>query len=86
MTNGSECQTGKRWWLWKPELRKDGGFERQIESGDDSERRDWEEIVALNAKAEKWLWLWMPKLRSGDDSERWDWEEIVALNAETKKK
>ena len=32
------------------ELRRNNDFERQMENADGSERRDWEEIVALNAK------------------------------------
>ena len=47
----------RRWWLWTPKLRKDGG----------SEHPNWEKMVALNTQTEKRWWLWTPKLR------RWRW-------------
>ena len=39
----SEHQTEKRWWLWTPKLRRDGG----------SRRPNWEGMVALNAKLKR---------------------------------
>ena len=92
--DGFERQTERRWWLWMPKLRDDNGSEHQTENADGSERRDWEEIMALNAKwkilmalnaeTKKWWWLWMPKLRIDNGSERRNWEAIMmALNVET---
>ena len=43
------AQTEKRWWLWTSKLRRDSGSECQIVK-DDFERRNWEDMVALNAK------------------------------------
>ena len=64
-----------------------------MKNADNSECRDWEEIVALNTKW-KMLMALNAELRidSGfecqmgnvDGSKRRDWEEIVALNAKWK--
>ena len=92
--DGFERQTERRWWLWMPKLRDDNGSEHQTENADGSERRDWEEIMALNAKwkilmalnaeTKKWWRLWTPKLRIDNGSERRNWEVIMmALNVET---
>ena len=77
MDGGSKRQIEKRWWLWTLKLRRDG----------DSECRNWEEIVVLNAKmknngfegqnVEKW-WLWMLNKRHGYECQttRGWWEGI----------
>ena len=53
---------------------------------DNSERRNWEDMVALNAETEKKLWLWTPKLRRYGGFENRNWEEMTALNVEIDKK
>ena len=45
--------TKKRWWFWMPKLRSD----------DDSERRNWEAMMTLNAETE-----------NDDGSKHWNWE------------
>ena len=50
------------------ELKKNGGSEHQIEKND-SKRRNWEDMAALNAVTKKEWWLLTA-----------NWKEIVALN------
>ena len=66
------AKTEKRWWLWTPKLKCDGG----------SERRNWEKMVALNAETK--MWLWTPKLRNDGGFECRNWEAMMALNVERK--
>ena len=62
------------------ELKRDGGSERQNwelrtdisecqTKKDDSKRRNWKAMMALNIVTKKRWWLWIPKLRSNDDFE-----------------
>ena len=76
------AETEKRWWLCTPKLRSDG----------DSERQNWEVMVALNAETKnddgferwnwEWWWLWTPKLRSDGGFGRQNWEAMMTLNVE----
>ena len=57
-----------------PKLRRDSGFERQTVK-DNSERRNWEDMAALNTVTRKGWWLWTL-----------NWKEIVALNVQIEKR
>ena len=91
--------TENEWWLWTP-IGKTGISECQTEKND-SKRRNWEEMVALNAKLEMWLWTPNWKHGSEDQTEKiwWLWtpnwrrwrlwtsnyKGIVTLNAKLKR-
>ena len=56
----------------------------KLRSDDDSKRRNWEAMMALNAETEKRWWLWTPKLRSNDMmTSNADWKKMLDLSAET---
>ena len=47
----------------------------ESENDDGSERKNEEMVMmTLNAKTEKWWWLWTPKLRNNNGFERRNWE------------
>ena len=71
---GSEHQTKKRWWFWMPSCKEMLALNTKPKKDGDSERQNWEEMVALNAKTKKRLWLWTP-----------NYKEMVALNAKPKR-
>ena len=76
-------------WLWMPKWKMNNDSERQNENEQWLWTPNWEEILTLNAKlwmlmtlnaeAEKWWWLWTPKLRRDNgfecqvEDEWWLW-------------
>ena len=60
-----------------PTLRRDSGFETQMENTDGSEHRNWGVIMALNAETENAI-LMALKAKTGDVMR-------MALNTDTEK-